>query len=417
MNPKDSFVVNWPGKIVFGAGKLGTLGEEAKALGCRHALLVTTKDLAGLGVVERAVGILQAAGLKATRFDEVQPDPTCEAVDRAAAEVRAAGADTIVALGGGSAIDFAKALSAAVTHDGPIWEYVTYTGASARPLDGPLLPVVAVPTTAGTGSEVSQGAVLDNPVREMKAALLTPRMYPRVALVDPELTCTMPPTVTAMTGFDALTHGIESFLNVQRSAPASELFALEAVRRVAASLPAVIRDGGDLRARAEMSWAATCGGLAIGLSNAAVAHAMALPLGARLGTPHGLALALLQPTVLAHTWEAQPDRCAFLAETVGAAGPGMSVRDKAQAFVAWIDDLVARIGLRALWTGEGVDAALIATLARDVFAYMGRPVSQYSPVFTPEQVREMFEEALGAHQAAAGKRRRGLSREPSRRGS
>lgn len=394
MNPTTAFSVNWPGKIVFGAGKLGTLGEETKALGSHHALLVTTKDLVTLGVVARAEHILLTAGLKVTRFEEVQPDPTCEAVDQAAMGVRAAGVDMIVAVGGGSAIDFAKALSAAVTHEGPIWEYVTYTGANAKPLGSSILPLVAVPTTAGTGSEVSQGAVLDNPALEMKAALLSPRMYPRVALVDPELTYTMPPKTTAMTGFDALTHGIESFLNVQRSTPASELFALEAVRRTAASLPRVVSDGGDHHARAEMSWAATCGGLAIGLSNAAVAHAMALPLGARLGTPHGLALALLQPTVLAHTWEAQPERCALLAESVGAAMPGMNLRKRAQAFVVWINEFVERIGLKALWTGKEVDAALIATLVRDVFAYMARPVSQYRPVFSPEQIRGMFEESL-----------------------
>jgi len=214
-------------------------------LGGRHALVVTTKDLANLGVVDRAERSLRDAGLTVTRFDDVQPDPTCEAVDRAASGLRAASADIIVALGGGSAIDFAKALSAAATHDGPIWDYVTYTGANAKPLGTTILPLIAIPTTAGTGSEVSQGSVLDNPVLEMKAALLSPRMYPRVALVDPELTYTMPPRTTAMTGFDALTHGIESFLNVQRTTPASELFALEAVRRAAANLPVVVRDGGN----------------------------------------------------------------------------------------------------------------------------------------------------------------------------
>jgi alcohol dehydrogenase class IV len=400
MNPTAAFAVNWPGKIVFGAGKIGSLGDEAKALGGRHVLLVTTKDLVALGVVDRVERILVSSGLKVTRFDDVQPDPTCEAVDRAAAGVRAAGADTIVALGGGSAIDFAKALSAAATHDGPIWDYVTYTGANAKPLGASLLPLIAVPTTAGTGSEVSQGSVLDNPVLEMKAALLSPRMYPRVALVDPELTYTMPPRTTAMTGFDALTHGIESFLNVQRTTPASELFALEAVRRAAANLPAVVRDGGNHAARAEMAWAGTCGGLAIGLSNAAVSHAMALPLGARLGTPHGLALALLQPVVLAHTWEAQSERCATLAETVGAVRPGMSVRDKAQALVGWINGFVEQIGLKGLWNGNGVDPAMPAQLAKDVFAYMGRPVSQYLPVFDEERIRRMFEEAMGVRTTA-----------------
>lgn len=395
MNDTDAFLVNWPGRIVFGVGKLATLGEEVRALGGRHVLVVTTADLVRLGVVDHAERILKDAGLVTTRFAGVQPDPSCDDVDRAALDVRRSDADAIVALGGGSAIDFAKALSAAATHEGPIWDYVTYTAASAKPLTGALLPLVAVPTTAGTGSEVSQGSVLDNPRLEMKAALLSPRMYPRVAIVDPELTYTMPPRTTAMTGFDALTHGIESFLNVERSTPASELFALEAVRRVAAHLPTVLRDGGNRVARAELAWAATCGGLAIGLSNAAVAHAMALPLGARLGTPHGLALAVVQPVVLAHTWEAQPQRCAMLAEAVGVAEPGAGVRANAQALVAWMNGFVAEIGLAALWSGAGVDAALPARLAKDVFAYMGRPVSQYRPVFDEPQIRRMFEEALG----------------------
>jgi len=390
------FAVQWPGRIIFGAGKLAVLGEEAKALGGERALVVTTQDLVNLGVVERAERILRDAGLTATRLDDVQPDPTCEAVDRAAAAVRAAGVDLLVALGGGSAIDFAKALSAAATHDGPIWEYVTYTGAHARPLGASLLPLIAVPTTAGTGSEVSQGSVLDNPMLEMKAALLSPRMYPRVALVDPELTYTMPPSTTAMTGFDALTHGIESFLNVQRSNPASELFALEAVRRASANLPAVVQNGGDLHARTEMCWAATCGGLAIGLSNAAVAHAMALPLGARLGTPHGLALAALQPVVLDHTWEVQPERCAVLADAVGATAPGMDVREKARALAVWMHAFVERIGLRdiPLVRDGAPEAGAAARLADDVFAYMARPVSQYRPVFDHAEIRAMFEAVL-----------------------
>lgn len=389
------FLVNWPGKIIFGAGKLGVVGEEARALGAKRAFLVTTKDLSHLGVVERAERILRSAGLEVRCFDHVQPDPSCEAVDEAATGMRKEEVDLVIALGGGSAIDFAKALTVAATHEGPIWGYVTYTGANAKPLVKELLPLIAIPTTAGTGSEVSQGSVLDNPVLGMKAALLSPLMYPRVALIDPELTYTMPARPTAMTGFDALTHGIESFLNVERTNPASELFALEAVRRVAANLPLAVRNGDNRAARAELAWAATCGGLAIGLSNAAVSHAMALPLGARLGTPHGLALAVLQPVVLAHSWEAQPERCAALAEVVGAVRPAMSTQEKARALVTWLEGFVREIGLKELSAAVVADDELPAQLAKDVFAYMKRPVSQYRPVFNEKQIREMFEEALG----------------------
>ena len=170
---------------------------------------------------------------------------------------------------------------------------------------------------------------------------------------------------------------------------------------MAANLPAAVRDGDNLQARAELAWAATCGGLAIGLSNAAVSHAMALPLGARLGTPHGLALAALQPVVLAHTWEAQPERCAVLAETVGATRPDMSTKEKARALVVWIGDFVREIGLHDLSAAVVADDGMSAQLAKDVFAYMRRPVSQYRPVFTEEEIRKMFEQTLGGNRPKA----------------
>jgi alcohol dehydrogenase class IV len=327
-------------------------------------------------------------------FDQVQPDPACGAVDAAAAVARANRCDLVVALGGGSAIDLGKGVTVAATHEGPVWDYVTYTGAKAAPLVRPLLPLIAIPTTAGTGSEVTHGAVLDNPDLGMKAALLNAQLYARLALIDPELTYTLSPQLTAMTAFDALTHGVESFLNVERTNPGSELFALEAIRRVAVYLPRVLANPQELAARAELSWAATCGGLCITLSNAAVAHAMALPLGARLGTPHGLALSRLQPIVLERTWKVQPERCARLAEVVGAAEEGTGVEQKAEAFARWLQGFVRQIGLAGLWQARGADRTLCAQLTRDVFAYMGRPMRQYRPVFAPEEVESMFVEAL-----------------------
>ena len=395
---KVLFTVNWPGKLVFGAGRLASLGEEARSLG-RRAFLATTPELSALGVTDRVQRLLETAGLAVTRFDGVKPDPTCLAVDRASALARAAACDLVIGLGGGSAIDFAKGVAVAATHEGPIWDYVNYTGADAKPVTAATLPVIAIPTTAGTGSEVTTGSVLDNPERQMKAAMLSVHIYPRVALVDPELTYTMPLKTTAMTGFDALTHGAEAFLNVGRSNPASELFALETVRQVVCYLPRVIADGQDRDARAHMAWAATLGGISIALSNTTVAHAMGLPLGARLGTPHGLALSRLLPVVAAHSWQAQPQRYAVLADTVGVAEPGMDVEEKAQAFVSWLKDFVQQIGLAALWRDPGVDDTLLGLLADDVLAYMGRPVQQHRPVFTRAELCQMFEEALAPGRA------------------
>ena len=229
----------------------------------------------------------------------------------------------------------------------------------------------------------------------MKAALLSPHIYPRVALVDPELTYTMPPKVTAMTGFDALTHGMEAYLNAVRRNPASDLFALETVRLVVRHLPRWWPTAPTGR-RAQMAWAATLGGLSIALSNTTVAHAMALPLGARLGTPHGLALSRLLPVVLEHSWQAQPARFAALAEAIGSARPGMDEAQRRMRWPPWLKQFV-----EADRPGGAVDRvegnrqdALLDTLTDDVFAYMGRPVQQHLPVFSRAEMRQMYEEAL-----------------------
>ena len=390
------FTVQWPGKLVFGAGRLAALGDEAKSLGCR-AFLATTRDLTALGLTGRVRELLETAGLAVTLYEDVQPDPTSVAVDDAAALARGSGCDVVVGLGGGSAIDLAKGVAVAATHPGPIWDYVTYTGANAKPVTAAILPVIAVPTTAGTGSEVTLGTVLDNPDTAMKAALLSPHIYPRGALVDPELTYTMPPKVTAMTGFDALTHGMEAYLNAVRRNPASDLFALETVRLVVRHLPQVIVDPADREARAQMAWAATLGGLSIALSNTTVAHAMGLPMGARLGAPHGLALSRLLPVVLAHSWQAQPTRFAALADAIGSAEPGTDDVAKASGLAPWLKQFIGQIGLTALWKGSEAtqqDSNLLDTLTDDVFAYMGRPVQQHLPVFSRAEMRQMYEEAL-----------------------
>lgn len=378
---------------MFGTGRLDCLGDGARALG-RRAFLATTPELAALGLVERVQRLLETAGVVVISFGGVRPNPTCVAVDEVAGLARDAGCDLIIGLGGGSAIDPAKSVAVAATHPGPIWDYVTYTGADARPVTPAVLPVIAIPTTAGTGSEVTHGIVLDNPDLQMKAALLSVHVYSRLALVDPELTYTMPATVTAMTGFDALTHGIEAYLNPARRNPASDLFALEAVRQAAYYLPRVLADSGDHSARAHMAWAATLGGLSITLSNTTMAHAMALPLSARLGTPHGLGLSRLLPVVLAHSWHAQPRRYAVLADIVGAAPIAANESIKAQTLAGWLSEFVHRIGLDALWTSQGVDDSLLDRLTDDVFAYMGRPVQQHLPVFTRDEVRQMYGEAL-----------------------
>jgi alcohol dehydrogenase class IV len=388
-----NFGFQWWGKVVFGVGRIEEVGTECRLLGTR-ALLATTRDMVSLGVADRVSKLLESAGIAVTRFDDVEPDPTCVAVDQASQVARADRCEVVVGLGGGSALDFAKGVAVAAGHPSPIWDYVNYTGASAKPVTAAALPSLAIPTTAGTGAEVTQGVVLHNPETHMKAALLSPYAFPKAAVVDPELSYTMPPKVTAMTGFDALTHGIEAFLNAGRRSPVSDLVAMENVRTVTTFLPRVVDRGDDLEARQQMAWAGTLGGMSIALAGATIAHAMGLPLGARLNVAHGLGLSRLLPVVLDHSCETQPERCAALADVVGASRPGMDIAAKAKVLGPWLRDFARRIGLARLWTGEGIDDAMLDLLTEDVFAYMGRPIQQHRPVFTPEQIRRQFAEAL-----------------------
>ncbi len=389
-----AFDQQWSGKIVFGAGKLDCLPDEAKTI-CQRIFFVTTPQLSSLGLTERVSRILKSDNLLVGCFEDVEPNPTCHQADELSAQVRQAQANCILAVGGGSAIDIAKVAAVGATHKGRIWDYMTYTGANPQPIcPDAVLPIIAVPTTAGTGSEVSMGAIIDNPELGMKGPLLSRYIIPKLALIDPELTYTLPAKVTAASGFDAMTHGIEAFLNVERQNYASDMFALEAVRLVADNLPRVMANPNDCLARERLCWAAYAGGMSIAIGNAGPAHAMAMPAGARLHLSHGLLLSRIQPVVLAHSWEAQPQRCAVLAEAAGAASGKKSERDKARGFAPWLREFVQQIGLADEWELPALDEATFSTLANDVFEYMARPIRQHRPVFTRSQIRGMFEESF-----------------------
>lgn len=390
---KSEFVFEWLGKVVFGEGCLEKSGEECIKLG-NKAIFVTTPDLAILPMASKAVKYLESAGVEVALYTKVTPDPTSQDVDFAAEVMHRFGANVIVGFGGGSSLDFAKGLAVAATHPGSVWDYVNYTGANAKSVTSAALPVLAIPTTAGTGSEATQGAVLHNTGNHMKAALLSAHVFPKTMIVDPALTYDLPPKITAMTGFDALTHGMESYLNASKSSPFSDLLACDTTRIVAENLPKVMANPHDYDARAKMSWAATLSGISIALAGTTVAHAMGLPLGARMHVPHGLGLALLLPIVLKYSKTEQITRCAHLAETVGAANGNMTDEEKCDALLVWLDDFIKKIGLDKLCNEVKAEDEMIDILTDDVFRYMGRPVSQHRPVFTRDEIRMQYAEAL-----------------------
>lgn len=274
---------------VFGEGLLEQLGAHAAPLGRRAWLVTGAGALERAGVLARAIASLEAAGVALAGRQPVGGEPDTAAVDRGAREAREAGADLVVGLGGGSALDAAKAVACLLGNGGEALDYLEVVG-RGRPVARPSAPFVAVPTTAGTGSEATRNAVLADAASGTKASIRHASMLPRVALLDPALTHGLPPAITARTGLDALVQLIEPYVS-KRENPAVDALALEGLRRAAPALPRAYADGGDTGARADLLLAAHWSGIALAHCGLGVAHAFAGPLGGAFPVPHGLACA------------------------------------------------------------------------------------------------------------------------------
>jgi alcohol dehydrogenase class IV len=272
------------GRILFGAGTLREAAPAALAMG-RRVLVLTG------GPEDVAASLLAALPGAATMV--VAGEPTLDLVRRGAALARAERCEVVVAIGGGSTMDAGKAVAALLANGGDPLDYLEVIGRGQR-LASPAAPVIAIPTTAGTGAEVTRNAVLASPEHRVKASLRSAGMLPRLALVDPELTLALPRAVTASTGLDALTQLIEPYVSARANAM-TDLFCVEGIRRAAVALPRVAEEPGDLAARSDMAWASLLGGLALANAGLGAVHGFAAPLGGMFPAPHGAACAAVLP--------------------------------------------------------------------------------------------------------------------------
>ena len=288
-------------RITFGPGTLREVGSAARQFG-RRALVVTGDPPRR---VERLLDLLAAEGVSATVF-AFAGEPTTDVVIAATERARAAGCDLVVGFGGGSRLDAAKAAAALFTNPGRLHDYLEVIGRGA-PLTQPAAPCLAVPTTAGTGAEVTRNAVLASPAHQIKVSLRSPFLLPRLALVDPELTRDLPPALTASTGFDALTQLIEPYVSC-RANPLTDGLCVEGIRRAARGLPRAFRDGRDAKAREDMALASLFSGLALANAGLGAVHGIAAPIGGRFPAPHGAVCAALLPHVMAANLEATRSR-------------------------------------------------------------------------------------------------------------
>jgi alcohol dehydrogenase class IV len=354
------FSYHQPTEIRFGRGLVNEVGRAAARLGSR-CLLVTVPDGPEFGgLFGRVKGRLSEAGVQVAHFEGVIPNPTTDVVTAGALMAREFQADVVLGVGGGSSMDTAKAIAVEATHPGTAWDYLFFR--EAQPTEK-TLPVVAVTTTSGTGSHVTQVAVITNPAGKNKSAIFHPRIYPRTSIVDPELMQTAPVRVTASTGFDVFAHAFESFINPGGS-PYTDMMALEALAIVAKHLPAVVRDGRDIEAREKMAWADTLAGLCIANSGVTLPHGIGMAIGGLYPhVSHGEALAVVYPAILRYSWRAAPAKFAAVGRILDkklAAEKGLRAAEMScQAIVRFLK----RIGLDLTFRDLRVPKEELAALA------------------------------------------------------
>ncbi len=341
-------------RVVFGQGALDRLGALARELGFRRTLLVADEGMVEAGHVAEALRLLEAAGVETTGFHEFGVNPDSAMVEAGRSFAAPLGVDSIVGLGGGSSLDCAKGISFLLTNGGAMADYRGYGKASR-----PLLPMIGVPATAGTGSEAQSYAVIADAATHMKMACGDPSAAFRIALLDPELTFTAPRHVTAMAGFDAIAHAVETAVTVRRT-PLSDTFSYRAWSLLSEAFERVLLHPADAEARAAMQLGAHFAGVAIEQSMLGAAHACANPLTAQHNIAHGLALAMLLPHVVRWNARVANGRYALL---MGSPRRRARDEDAAEALARRLEDLAAAGGLAMTLSDSGVNEAALPGLA------------------------------------------------------
>ena len=387
-----SFII--PPTVITGIGAAEQAGEQAKRLGARAALIVTDIGIVKLGYADELVNRLRTVGIGVSLFSDVTPDPTLQNVNDGLKQYRDEACNLIISIGGGSAIDCGKGIAIELTNDGVLADFM-----GVDKIPNPGAPLIAIPTTAGTGSECTKATVITDTNHNVKMMLSSPCVVPQVALIDPLLSLTTPPHLTSAVGVDALTHAIEAYIS-KRAQPITDALALRAIRMISDSLRQAWADGENVKARTEMMIAASIAGMAFSNSSVALVHGMSRPIGAYFHVHHGLSNAVLLLDVMEYSVVGAPDRFADIARAMGESIKALSPMRQADAAIAGVERLINDVEMPRL--GEiGIDPdefeAVADQMALDALA-SGSPannprqstkeeiVALYRKCFRPRQV-------------------------------
>jgi 4-hydroxybutyrate dehydrogenase len=381
-------VMSFPTRMVVGPGAVGRLGDEVRRLNARRVLVVSDRGVEAAGILARALGQLAGDGLPASSYLGVSKNPKESDVLDGVAAYRAAGAELIVGLGGGAPMDVAKAIALKVTHEQPLAVYDDLLDGWQK-IRADMPPVIAIPTTAGTGSEVGRSSVVCLGEDGHKVVIFSPHMLPKVAICDAELTVGLPAAITAATGVDAMTHALEAYVS-NGYHPFADMTALNSLARIGVHLERAVRDGRDLEARHQMLLAASLGAISF-QKGLGACHALAHPLGAVADVHHGLANAVMLPHVIRFNLSHATQAYAIAGEALGVRSGG-STEARAQACLERIASLLRSVGIPERLRDVGVTAAMIEPMVAQAVvdaAGAGNPRK-----LTAEAARALYQAAL-----------------------
>jgi alcohol dehydrogenase len=383
------FEVIVPERIVFGAGAINKLAEKAKGVG-KKALVITGKSSRPekAELTKKVVSLLKQAGIDSVVFDKVEQNPRATTCNEAAKVCRDNGCDVTVGIGGGSPMDVSKFTAMLAVNDGRMEDYMPggkYAGKTADELK--CLPIICIATTSGTGAEATPFAVVLNEENNNKPGMGYDFWYPRLSIVDPELTVSMPADVTRNTGVDVLYHALEAYIS-NTTTPFATILAAEAIRLTVANLKTAIEHPADIEARGAMAWASTLAGIAISTGGTIAIHGMGHPIGGHTDAAHGATLSAIAPTILDYTWKGNPKVYAGLAKLLGAAGDDEEklAANCGQTLRAFLKTVGHDVTAGSL----GVTKEMIPAMAEEAFFTMGGAMGNTWLKLTLEDVRKIY---------------------------
>lgn len=376
-----------PTKLLFGPGKVSGIGEITKQYGKRALIVTGRTSTKKSGLLDRVVSYLKKEDIECFIFDKVQSNPLTTTAEEGATFAKENGCDVVIALGGGSTIDAAKGIAFMAVNDGGVNDYIfgkTQIGA---------LPIIAVTTTAGTGSEGDCFAVLTNPENNDKKSLKSQFIYPKVSIVDPELMTTLPKHIIAPTGIDVMCHAMEAYV-AKNSNPLSEVMALKAIELVSKNLPIVYKNPDNIEAWSNMAFANTLGGMVIDASGVALTHGLEHPVSGLLNVTHGEGLAALLVTWMDYTYESSLEKFANIAKALGEDVSGLSIEDSAKKSIEGIKKLLTELNLTKTLSDLGVKEEHIDWLCNNALKTMTYAIGNNPKVASLEDLKKLYTNCL-----------------------